>query len=100
LWYFSSFILETVLTNLQDLPPRPGYGTDGRPVTVFANHYRLTNIPAVKVYQYAFTIPTKDGDAPTKGMATAIWGSKEVKDALGEHHDSLIFNGIISSIHR
>jgi hypothetical protein len=52
----------------------------------------------VKVYQYSFTIPTKDGDAPTKGMATAIWESKEVKDALGEHHKSLIFNGTINLI--
>ena len=45
------------------------------------------------MYQYAFTIPTKDGDAPTKGLATAIWGSAEVKAALGRHYDALIFNG-------
>jgi len=53
----------------------------------------MSNIPNVKVYQYSFTIPTKDGDAPTKGLATAIWESAEVKSALGQYYSSMIFNG-------
>jgi eukaryotic translation initiation factor 2C len=47
------------------------------------------------VYQYAFTIPTKEGDAPTKGLATAVWESAEVKAAIGKPYSGLIFNGNI-----
>jgi hypothetical protein len=52
----------------------------------------------MKIYQYAFTIPTKDGDAPPKGLATAIWESAEVKGALGQYYQSLIFNGNMFSL--
>jgi hypothetical protein len=84
-----------VLTDLQDLPRRPPqYGSEGRKISVFANHFRVTKIPNIRVYQYALVIPTKDGGAPTKGLATAIWQSQEVKDALGnEFYNSAIFNG-------
>jgi len=62
-------------------------------VTLFANHYRIGNIPNKKIYQYALTIPTKDGGAPSKGFATKIWESTELKAALGQFYDNLIFNG-------
>jgi hypothetical protein len=52
----------------------------------------------MKIYQYAIVIPTKDGGAPTKGLAGAVWDSPEFKEALGKHYDSLIFNGKPSSI--
>jgi hypothetical protein len=50
----------------------------------------------MKVYQYALVVPTKDGGAPTKGLATAVWESPQLKEALGEHYPSLIFNGAAS----
>jgi hypothetical protein len=79
------------------LPPRPEYGSEGREIKVFTNHYRLSGIPDIKVYQYALVIPTKDGDQPPKGLAGAIWESAEVKAALGRHYANLIFNGLIPS---
>ena len=79
------------------MPPRPEYGTDGRPIAVFANHYRISGIPDIKVYQYALVIPTKDGDQPTKGLATAVWESAELKSALGDYYPNLIFNGSVIS---
>jgi eukaryotic translation initiation factor 2C len=85
----------TCLTR-QDLPKRPSYGKEGRPVNIFANHYRITNIPSMKIYQYALVVPTKDGGAPTKGLAGAVWESPEFKEALGSHYPALIFNGMYS----
>lgn len=65
-------------------------------MTVYANHYRIHNIPKVKIYQYALVIPTRDGDAPTKGLALAVWESPEVKEALANYYSRLIFNGTCS----
>jgi len=65
----------------------------GQKVDIFTNHYRISNIPNMKIYQYALVIPSKDGDVAPKGMATAIWESKEVKAALGRYYSNLIFNG-------
>lgn len=68
----------------------------GKNIELFTNHYRISNIPNQKIYQYAFTIPTKDGDAAPKGMATSIWESTEVKTALEPYYPNLIFNGPLS----
>ena len=76
------------LTNSQ-LPQRPGYGTRGKPITLWSNYFRLMTRTDLVLYRYGVEIsPAESGKAPAGKKA------KRIIQLLIEEHFSQNTNSI------
>ena len=91
-----------------DLKPQYPKGTSGRPVNVLVNHFAISSLPVIKIYQYdiRMAVPSSSqrrGSEKVSAMQQAkvllrvqsLWGSSFVFDgvSLGWSPDLLMPNG-------
>jgi hypothetical protein len=80
----------------QDFVARPDIGSAGQGCRLLTNHYRLSKIPEVVIYQYAIEIIIENLAAGRKisaRIAREIATSDEVQERLGAGKDSFVFDG-------
>ncbi|KAF8464243.1 hypothetical protein BDZ91DRAFT_660279, partial [Kalaharituber pfeilii] len=70
---------------------RPGYGTTGRSIDIYANSYEVINFPTSTVIQYDVQI----GNAATsRGAIRKVWQSRQLKEKIGLNNwNSVLFDG-------
>lgn len=76
--------------SVTNLVKRPGYGTKGRPIEIFANSYQVTSFPTAKVIQYDVQI----GDGTKRALNNKVWRSQAFKNKVGPAiWKSILFDG-------
>jgi len=85
-----------ILTNVQPFVMRPDVGSTGKKCRLISNHYRLSDIPDTKIYQYAIDIVIEGAPArlriPTK-LARELMSAVQVQLLLKAGKDTFVYDG-------
>lgn len=76
-------------------PGRPGHGTQGKPIVVFANYFEIATMPDLCFYRYSVDVKA-EGKAPkpskvkTKRLITLLLETEDFREALTDFRSMLL----------
>jgi eukaryotic translation initiation factor 2C len=74
------------------LPPRPGFGTRGRPVVLWANHFSVASVVSQVLYRYHIDVTSAKGKTAPTGKKLKRIIELFLDQHLPQHHLGVVTN--------